>query len=211
MNSESEVNIKDIESEVSPRGESIPRLDTVDSLSFVVDVISEDTERDVERSVFHHHNRKTWRESDSGVHISRAGVFRDTVIGSCKVGVSGGESEFHFVVYSESRSTTETDILSCLNCGGVRFGTVKDVMDIESEVFIEVHGERVEISSCRSVTESETEGEVVSYEIGDVRFYGEGMSGEVTVRDEGKELKVFSREFSVGSRQADAPYPFRDI
>lgn len=133
-----EINIENIKPEACPGSESISGLFTVDGLSLVMDIISEYTERYIERDIFHHHDTKARRESETCVHISSFCKFRDAVVWACKSGATGREGEFHLIVNTEAAFTSEANILTREYSGGIRFGPILNIFEGEVKVVVEV-------------------------------------------------------------------------
>lgn len=119
MDSDTEIDIEDIEAEISAGGETVGDLLVVFALFLIFQIETEHSERDMERDILHDEDLHAGRKVELRLHGGGMRGAHFPVKGSVEPGAAGGESEFHLIIDAEPAMAAEAEILIKSNGGGV--------------------------------------------------------------------------------------------
>ena len=190
MHGEPERDIKDVESEVCTGGEAAAGANAVFPLGGLIDIETEDAEREIDRNLRHHEDAKPRRICKAGFKISRVSLLQLSVVRPVEIRRTGGKLELRFVEDPETPLSRQADILRQQNRSGIRFISIHHVGNIEAHIFVDIEAEAVDVTANIAVFQTQTGGDVVAEGVTEIRLYRETVSRDVYIRDDVKHLEV---------------------
>ena len=139
MDSESEINIEDIEAEIGSRRKAVAGLLVVFALLLIAQIEAEHAERDMKRHILHDKHLHARREIKARLHHGGVGGARFAVVRPAELAVARSEAELHFIEYAETSVARQADLLVERGGGGIFFRAINDVVQIEIHVVVDIH------------------------------------------------------------------------
>ena len=84
-------------------------------------------------------------------------------------------AEGNFIEKADTATTRESDILCKSKSAGERVRTIRDIMEVEIDILIDIDIERVDIAACGIITEFETDRDVIADKILEIWLNAESM------------------------------------
>ena len=173
--SDTEINIEEIEAEIGSRSKTFAGELTIFSLAFTLEVEAEGTERNMESDILHNEDLQARGEIERSLDDISVGITDLAIERADKIVGTILHAEGNFIEKADTATARESDILCKSKSAGVRVRTIRDIMEVEIDILIDIDIERVDIAACGIITEFETDREVIADKILEIWLNAESM------------------------------------